>query len=274
MNYRDMLKMAVEMKYNFLFYSKEQEEVFFSNPDSIIVQAEDQKVILFVKRHGGVNSLYWAGESLKSVAASLGELKDKLPKGTTIKISCGNDKNSQGLIDNISKVFIKVGCNIEFHYVGFKTCNLEGVKADCSEVEKAKDAECDDIYSIIDRSLGAGKFKMNEDEMKSFMNNTENNVFIIRENNNIAGVVFTNVYDIKSDNTKRLFIRGLAVDDKYRGNGYSKKLMKKAFNWGIENGAINSMLWVEKHNKVAISLYEKFGYNPYGDEEMILNYTI
>ena len=193
---------------------------------------------------------------------------------TFIKIGCGEDKNSQGLIDNISKEFIKVGCNIEFHYVGFKTCNLEGMEADCSEVEKAKNAECNDIYGIIDRALGAGKFEMNEAEMKEYMNNIENNVFVIRENNNIVGVVFTNVYDIKSDSTKRLFIRGIAIDEKYRGRGYSKKLMKKAFNWGIENGAIASMLWVEKDNKVAIRLYEKFGYKPYGDEDMRLSYYV
>ncbi len=274
MNYSGMLKRAVDMKYKFLFHSKEQEADFFNNPDSIIVNEEDENVILFLERDGGVNSLYWAGESLKEVAACLGKLKDKVPKGTIIKISCGEDKNSEGLIDKISKEFLNVGCEIEFHYLGLKTSNLDGIQADCREVVKAKFEESNDIYGIIDRSLGGEKFKMNEAEIKEYMNDIENNVFIIRDNQKIEGVVFANIYGNKSNNTKSLFIRGLAVDEKYRGKGYSKNLMRRAFEWGMENGAISSMLWVEKYNKVAISLYEKFGYKAYGDEEIILNYVV
>ncbi|MCM1991685.1 GNAT family N-acetyltransferase [Oceanirhabdus seepicola] len=274
MDYKKVLKSAVEMEYKFLFHSKEHEEEFFKNPDSMIIESDNHKVILFVERDGGVNNIFWAGESLKEVAESLGRLKEKFPNGTTLKISCGEDKNSKGLLDKVSKEFIKIGCKVEFHYVGFKSSNLDGIEADCSEVVKAKVEECNQLYGIIDSSLGGEKFKMNEDEMNEYMNNNENNIFLIRKNKDIAGVVFTNVYEIKSNNTKSLFIRGLAVDEKYRGKEYSKKLMQKAFNWGKENGAINSMLWVEKYNKVAIGLYEKFGYKSYGDQEMILNYII
>ncbi|WBW97136.1 GNAT family N-acetyltransferase [Oceanirhabdus sp. W0125-5] len=274
MNHKRVLESAVEMEYKSLFHSKEHEEEFFNNPDSIIIESEDNNVILFIERDEGINSLYWAGETVEDVAESLRELNKKFPKGTIIKISCCEDKDSKGLLEKIANEFINVGCKSEVHFVGFKASTLDGVETEFNEVVKAKTHELNHIYGIIDRSLGGDKFKMNEHEMKEYMNNSENNVFTIKENGNIAGIVFTNVYGNKSKNTKSLFIRGLAVDEKYRGKGYSKKLMKKAFNWGIENGAINSMLWVEKYNNIAINLYEKFGYKPYGDEEMILKYTI
>ena len=54
MNYKEVLESAVEMEYNSLFHSKVHEKEFFNNPDSIIIESEDNDVILFIERDEGV----------------------------------------------------------------------------------------------------------------------------------------------------------------------------------------------------------------------------
>jgi ribosomal protein S18 acetylase RimI-like enzyme len=84
----------------------------------------------------------------------------------------------------------------------------------------------------------------------------ENSVIVVRENGEIAGYCCVAIY---SEGTT-LWIREIAVNPKYQGKGYGKKLMEQAICYGIEKGAEKGFLAVDTINKNAIHLYEKYGF--------------
>lgn len=85
---------------------------------------------------------------------------------------------------------------------------------------------------------------------------SENSVIIVRENGEIAGFCCVALY---SEGTT-LWIREIAVNPKYQGKGYGKRLMEQAICYGIEKGAVKGFLAVDTMNVHAIHLYEKYGF--------------
>ncbi len=59
-------------------------------------------------------------------------------------------------------------------------------------------------------------------------------------------------------------IGNIAVDLPYRGRGISNALMQAMHDRAKEMGATQAFLEVRVSNQTAISLYRKFGYEPYG----------
>lgn len=57
------------------------------------------------------------------------------------------------------------------------------------------------------------------------------------------------------DGKPNIFLHGLEVKKKFRGKGYGSQIMKYMIK---EYGS--KILYVSKNNKVAVSLYEKFGF--------------
>lgn len=271
---RKILEKAEKMKYKSLFHSKEQEEDFLSNDESHVIESEDGKSILFVETEENVKYLYFAGEALNNIIASLKKLNEKFEKGTKIKVSIAVDDFKEKQLQEMKDAFIEGGCIFKYHFMGYKTDNLKGKDINSSEVAYAGMNNINRIYEILDNSLGSEKVHMSIDEIKEFINDSENKIFMIYDDLTIAGVIFVNLFQNKFRNSYRLFIRCLAVDERYRRKGYGAKLMKKAFIWAEDNKAVDSMLWVEKHNNAAIKLYEKFYYKPYGDEEVNLEYEV
>ena len=84
----------------------------------------------------------------------------------------------------------------------------------------------------------------------------ENDVIIVRENGVIAGFCCVAIY---SEGTT-LWIREIAVDPKYQGKGYGKRLMEQAVCWGIHKGAVKGFLAVDTINGNAIHIYDKYGF--------------
>jgi ribosomal-protein-alanine N-acetyltransferase len=59
-------------------------------------------------------------------------------------------------------------------------------------------------------------------------------------------------------------VGNIAVAPSYRGRGIAKLLMEKMHERAREKGATQAFLEVRVSNAPAISLYKKFGYEPYG----------
>ncbi len=59
-------------------------------------------------------------------------------------------------------------------------------------------------------------------------------------------------------------VGNIAVAPSYRGRGIAKLLMEKMHERARERGATQAFLEVRVSNAPAISLYKKFGYEPYG----------
>ncbi len=60
-------------------------------------------------------------------------------------------------------------------------------------------------------------------------------------------------------------VANIAVSKEYRGRGIAKALMKTMHDTAKRNGATRCLLEVRKSNAPAISLYQGFGYQKYGE---------
>jgi len=76
----------------------------------------------------------------------------------------------------------------------------------------------------------------------------------------------------------QLGVGDLCVDEKYRGQGIAKELLEKIEAKAKELGATSIFLGVNKNNKEARALYEKYGFayeeNMYLDMKKVVNKTL
>lgn len=270
MDYADILKRAENMKFKYMFHSKEDEDDFFENIESNKV-IDLGNTIYFIRNECGVYEMYFAGESIESVSLGFAKLNDYFEKGKVINVAYAEDKNSEKMMDKVEERFMTSGCEYLYHFIGLKTENLNGDSKTCNGAVKAGNDDVKEIYKVLDASLGVEKEKLDEDAIKNFINSENKNIFLVKENDETAGVILGQVFGREK---KMVFVRGVAVDKKYRGRGFSKKLLYALYGWGKSKGAVYSMLWVEKNNDIAINLYNKFGYKPYGDQEINFKYVI
>lgn len=61
-----------------------------------------------------------------------------------------------------------------------------------------------------------------------------------------------------------LHVTNVAITPEQRGKGLSSKIMEKLFEFAVANKFTSMTLEVRTTNKVAISLYEKYGFNGFG----------
>jgi ribosomal protein S18 acetylase RimI-like enzyme len=97
----------------------------------------------------------------------------------------------------------------------------------------------------------------------------ENSIIIVNDDkNNIIGFCCVAVYS----NGTNLWIRELAVDPEYQGQGIGKKLVEQAICYGKNNGATKGFLAVDVQNEKAINIYKKYNFinkNNIGELQMI-----
>lgn len=272
MNYCNLLKKAENMEHTYLFHCDSDAINFFKNIGSNIIVDEKDAIYFVEKDSCNTNTLYWASNTFKSAAKDLTCLKEKFKKGDVIDVAYAEDRYPGFFIEQAKDAFLNAGCKLAHHYLGYKTNTLDGIKVNCKDVESASLDDVKYIYSVMDKALGAEKERLDENDISEYVKGKNSNVFLIRSGEIPCAVIFLNIYG-RPDH-RMLFIRGLAVDKNNRGKGYSKELLSSAFKWADEKGALNSMLWVDKNNKIAISLYKKFGYFPYGDQELNFKYKI
>ncbi|MBD5146440.1 MAG: GNAT family N-acetyltransferase [Ruminococcus sp.] len=70
---------------------------------------------------------------------------------------------------------------------------------------------------------------------------------------------------IKHDSDGRLFLSKLYVKKEHRGKGYATEVFEFLKRYCRENGLSAVWLTVNKHNKIAISVYEKRGFRKIGE---------
>jgi len=90
---------------------------------------------------------------------------------------------------------------------------------------------------------------------EEILNAAERNLILcIHEGNNLAGYLRFAV------NNKNVSLEGIAVDGKFRGKGYSKKLVEFFIDYFSSEGYNKIDLWVRDDNISAIKLYDFFDF--------------
>ena len=89
---------------------------------------------------------------------------------------------------------------------------------------------------------------------QEFVDNPFSKYFILYDREEIVGFLnFSHMYE-------KIEIININILDSYQGKGYSKLLMNELIKYKEENKIENITLEVNKDNKVAINLYELFGF--------------
>lgn len=83
-------------------------------------------------------------------------------------------------------------------------------------------------------------------------------------NQKLVGVLSTYFND---NTTKDGFINHISIENFYKNQGISKKLMTSCIKYGINNGFESIKLEVSKDNQVARKLYENFGFYMLGEHD-------
>ncbi|HEY8364378.1 MAG TPA: GNAT family N-acetyltransferase [Haloplasmataceae bacterium] len=81
---------------------------------------------------------------------------------------------------------------------------------------------------------------------------------VINELNEVVGMIWYGV-----NKPTEAFISDFIIDENYRGKGYGKETMKLVEDHARNNGIKKITLHVFGHNKQAINLYEKLGYQTF-----------
>jgi len=86
--------------------------------------------------------------------------------------------------------------------------------------------------------------------------------FVLEDNKKLVGYVFGNIFT--ANRKKHCMNLAIAILQEYTGKGYGIKLMNTIEEYAINNGITRLELEVAKTNKVAISLYQKTGFEEEG----------
>jgi RimJ/RimL family protein N-acetyltransferase len=86
--------------------------------------------------------------------------------------------------------------------------------------------------------------------------------FVLEDNKKLVGYVFGNIYT--ANRKKHCMNLAIAILQEYTGKGYGTKLMNTIEKYAINNGITRLELEVSKKNKIAISLYQKRGFEMEG----------
>ena len=81
---------------------------------------------------------------------------------------------------------------------------------------------------------------------------------MLEDNKKLVGYVFGNIFT--ANRKKHCMNLAIAILQEYTGKGYGTKLMNTIEEYAINNGITRLELEVSKKNKIAISLYEKIGF--------------
>lgn len=100
-----------------------------------------------------------------------------------------------------------------------------------------------------------------KEELKEKIDNGE--IFVAKLENNIVGYIIFNIKEKNNPNMryrKQLNIEAICIDEKNRGRGIGKELLKFVRVIAKENNCTDMYLTVNEENINAIKLYEKFGF--------------
>ena len=103
-----------------------------------------------------------------------------------------------------------------------------------------------------------------EHQKKNIQEQLERGVltFVLEDNKKLVGYVFGNIFT--ANRKKHCMNLAIAILQEYTGKGYGTKLMNTIEEYAINNGITRLELEVAKTNKVAISLYQKTGFEKEG----------
>ena len=240
-----LIKKARSFKYHSFQYSTPGEGArIFETETYILTGEKDEERI----------KLFWAADTLEDLINGL-EKASKSYHGEELYI--------EFIPPEFVKSLEEVGYKIVSEWIDFWIEELDQKKWDFLskvEIDLMKEDEISKVAAITRSCRGVSReFKGETDEfIEEWSQNTNNQAFVAKINNQPVGVCMMNLYD--SPKGMVAFLRELAVSPGYQHQGIGRSLVKVGLEWGQKNNAARSFLMTDVENIHAINLYEKFGY--------------
>jgi ribosomal protein S18 acetylase RimI-like enzyme len=145
-------------------------------------------------------------------------------------------------------------------YIDFFCYDLNGVNVENDNYDNiifSNSNECKKL-SILSKKCSGSSRGFSGESIEWFSEwMAENSVIIVNDDKkNIIGFCCVAIYS----NGSNLWIRELAVDPKYQGQGFGKKLIEQAICYGRNKGAVKGFLAVDIKNEKAIHIYKKYNF--------------
>lgn len=194
--------------------------------------------------------LLWGVDDLEDLHNFLDKITDEEPELNFVF-------RYSGELDDVIKkkdIIEEWGYSSKNLYVGYYYHDINDLQIEDDDILFAVRSDLDEILGLereIFDSLNISKTEL-EDLIKNDI------VLVYKKKNKIKGFVMIEIYGEKD---KNCFIRNLGVEKSERGKGIGKKLLLKGLQEAKRRNVVNSMLWVDRENKIARNLYEKVGYN-------------
>lgn len=119
----------------------------------------------------------------------------------------------------------------------------------------------DDIAEIAELEKECFSEPWSENSLRDELTNETARFYVLRDGENLLGYVGAN------NISNEVYITNVAVNSKYRGNGYGKTLVNHLIKQSETERAFFITLEVRKSNENAIKLYEKCGFKLIGERK-------
>lgn len=222
---------------------------------------QDETSILLYKELDETIQLFWATDSKEGFMTGLNSLE--------ILIAENRISGKKIYIKFIPEEFIscleKKDFRVIAEFVDFWNRDIETISIDqydTSNIRRLKEDEYSVAGQVTRNCIGYSReFTGEDDEWIKEWNEADNScIFVAEMEGKIAGVCCVNLYGFESDKGTVLWIREVAVDPQYQGEGIGRSLLTYAIKWGKQNGAKRSFLACDVENHRGINLYESLGY--------------
>lgn len=208
----------------------------------------DKSIILLEDNKEFYRMYFYSGD-LENIQELKATLFDRLEKQVICDVVL-----SRNDCDNVIKALRCAGFSIYSVYARMYINSVRNIEATPIEViDTAGPDDTDDIVNMLEN-----RFDMLDAHLPSTKEIVEaismKEIKIIRINNNIAALSY-----LKQRGRKSLELRYIVVDEKFRGRGLGENLLINVLNHSSGKDS-KCVLWVNKQNSKAISLYKKVGF--------------
>ena len=118
------------------------------------------------------------------------------------------------------------------------------------EEKDLRDLWIDDILQIVADNMDSGVM--------------ENEAFVLKDDNGYAGMLWMGVSKDQFTCEDTGYLLGVFVDERLRGKGLGKELIRSAERWCSLKSLMSMTLNVGSVNSAAVGLYESMGYKSQG----------
>lgn len=228
--------------------------------DAKVIHQDENSVFLYKEMEDKVE-LFWGADSKEGFIQGLNCFEDLIEEN---KIS-GKKIHIKFIPEEFISYLEKKDFRVIAEFVDFWNRDIETISIDgydTSNIRRLKEGEYGIAGQITRNCTGYSReFTGEDDEWIKEWNESNNScIFIAEKEGKMTGICCVNLYGFESDKGIVLWIREVAVDPQYQGQGIGRSLLTYAIKWGRESGAKRSFLACDVENYRGIKLYESLGY--------------